>query len=189
MRKTLLLAFIIGAIGCTKRDVAPVAPAPTATFSVSGGAYGKYDFNVSATNADTYAWNFGDGEKSTVVSPSHSYAQNGTFSVTLTATGKGGSTTATRSLSVNDVRGTGTFWMKTGDYYVDVTVDDKYLLTITSNYSSAPSCGANGTASFTFLTQGVHNFTAKEKGRTFPKSWSGTIGVVAGQCSTMQLIY
>lgn len=189
MKKIILFTLIFGFIGCTKKEIAPLIPTPTATFSVTGGAYGTYDFNVSATNADTYIWSFGDGETSSAVSSSHTYARNGAFSVTLTATGKGGSTTVTRSVSVNDVRGTGTFWMKTGNYSVDVIVDDKYLTTVTSNYSSVPACGASGTASFSFLTEGVHSFAAKEKGRLFPNSWKGTVSVMGGQCTTMQLTY
>ncbi|MFW6691181.1 PQQ-dependent sugar dehydrogenase [Streptomyces sp. MAR4 CNX-425] len=40
----------------------------------------------------TYAWDFGDGATSDQPNPSHSYAENGTYHVTLTVTDPGGST-------------------------------------------------------------------------------------------------
>lgn len=46
------------------------------------------DFDASATiNAITYDWNFGDGGTASGDQVSHSYAANGTYSVTLLATG------------------------------------------------------------------------------------------------------
>lgn len=46
------------------------------------------DFDASATtNAITYDWNFGDGGTASGAQVSHSYAANGTYSVTLLATG------------------------------------------------------------------------------------------------------
>lgn len=43
-----------------------------------------------------WLWDFGDGEKSTEVNPSHTYQQPGYYTVSLTATGAGGSNTLTR---------------------------------------------------------------------------------------------
>ena len=46
------------------------------------------DFDASTTtNAITYDWNFGDGGTASGAQVSHSYAANGTYSVTLLATG------------------------------------------------------------------------------------------------------
>jgi PKD repeat protein len=42
--------------------------------------------------ADDYAWSFGDGGTSTDVSPDHTYAGPGTYTVTLTATSASGGT-------------------------------------------------------------------------------------------------
>jgi PKD repeat protein len=43
-------------------------------------------FNRTVFTADTYLWDFGDGNTSTDQSPTHTYVDNGTYTVTLTAT-------------------------------------------------------------------------------------------------------
>ena len=78
-------------------------------------AYGKpiADFNASAASGPaplsmnfvnsstgaiaTYAWTFGDGTTSTASSPAHVYFAAGVYTVTLTVTGPGGSSTKTRA--------------------------------------------------------------------------------------------
>ncbi|TNF47520.1 MAG: PKD domain-containing protein, partial [Bacteroidetes bacterium] len=42
-------------------------------------------FTNNSTNASSYLWDFGDGSTSTDFSPWHSYAQSGSYTVTLTA--------------------------------------------------------------------------------------------------------
>lgn len=44
------------------------------------------DFTNNTTNATSYLWNFGDGNQSQEVNPSHEYTEEGTFIVTMTAT-------------------------------------------------------------------------------------------------------
>ena len=65
---------------------------PAASFTSTAQAAGltamTVDFDASATtNAITYDWNFGDGGTASGAQASHSYAANGTYSVTLLATG------------------------------------------------------------------------------------------------------
>jgi PKD repeat protein len=43
-------------------------------------------FSNSTINATGYLWNFGDGQTSTTMAPTHTYALNGTYVVCLTAT-------------------------------------------------------------------------------------------------------
>ena len=61
--------------------------------------------NTSTGNISTYAWTFGDGTTSAVQSPSHVYAAAGSYSVSLTVTGPGGTNTLTESdyMTVTDV--------------------------------------------------------------------------------------
>ena len=47
---------------------------------------GGVQFTNSSTNATSYVWNFGDGQTSTDVSPTHAYASSGTYNVSLIAT-------------------------------------------------------------------------------------------------------
>ena len=45
---------------------------------------------------ESYAWNFGDGSTSITRSPSHTYSTVGSYTVTLTVTGTGGSDIETK---------------------------------------------------------------------------------------------
>ncbi len=58
----------------------------------------------SANNPTTWQWNFGDGGTSTQQSPSHTFNNAGTYSVTLTSTNEYGSDTETKSgyITVNE---------------------------------------------------------------------------------------
>jgi PKD repeat protein len=65
------------------------------------------DFVGSQSTADAgiefYDWDFGDGNTSTAADPSHTYATEGTYDVSLTVTDyNGGSDTASYSLAVDD---------------------------------------------------------------------------------------
>ena len=68
---------------------------PVANFSgtpTSGNAPLNVSFTDSSTNSPTsWSWTFGDGGSSTAQNPSHTYSAAGTYSVSLTATNSGGS--------------------------------------------------------------------------------------------------
>lgn len=67
-------------------DLPPLPTAmPTANFSyVKDG--NTVTFENTSTNATSYMWDFGDGATSTETSPVHTYAGDGDYTVTLTAT-------------------------------------------------------------------------------------------------------
>ena len=121
------------------------------------------NFTNASLNADTYSWDFGDGESSTETSPSHTYAADGTYDVTLTATNSGGSNSVTNQLELTSVltladlndtwkvapeagalavgptQGDGSWWSLSAD---DVTtrscfMDDKYTLGSDGSFSIA----------------------------------------------------
>jgi len=76
------------------------APVPTAIFSTSIDGM-DVTFTNSSTDADSYAWDFGDGESSAEMNPVHSYAENDDYSVTLTATGEGGEDMMTQTVTID----------------------------------------------------------------------------------------
>ena len=59
-------------------------------------------FTNQSVNADTYAWDFGDGSTSPNQSPAHSYASPGTYVVRLASSGPGGQS---KALKVVPIRG------------------------------------------------------------------------------------
>jgi PKD repeat protein len=79
--------------------------APVANFTASatsGVAPLALNFTNSSTGSITsYAWNFGDGTSSTSQSPSHVYSAAGSYTVSLTVTGSGGSNTKTLANYIN----------------------------------------------------------------------------------------
>jgi PKD repeat protein len=78
-------------------------PQIVASFTYSGAnkpAPCTVSFTNTSKNATSYHWNFGDGATSTLTSPTHNFTSAGTFSVTLTATGAGGSKTASKSVAI-----------------------------------------------------------------------------------------
>ncbi len=89
----------------TPSNVAPVTLGTTniADFvgvPTSGIAPLKVSFTDLSTNSPfAWAWTFGDGsvENATVQNPVHTYSAPGTFTVSLTATGTGGISTATKT--------------------------------------------------------------------------------------------
>ena len=91
--------------------------APTAA---AGGPYGGSEGNAvsfdgtGSTDPDgntlTYAWDFGDGATGTGATPTHEYADNGSYTVSLTVSdGNGGTDTKTTTATVTNLAPTGTF--------------------------------------------------------------------------------
>jgi hypothetical protein len=62
--------------------VVNASPIAAFTYNVNGSTV---SFNNSSLNATDYTWDFGDGETSTSVNPTHTYEANGEYTITLTA--------------------------------------------------------------------------------------------------------
>ena len=61
-------------------------------------------FTNTSTGATSYVWDFGDGTATeTTENPTHNYTSSGTFTVTLTATGPGGTDSTTDTVTANGV--------------------------------------------------------------------------------------
>jgi hypothetical protein len=72
--------------------VAPLAtvPAPMADFTFATDSLTATFTDLSTGSPAAWAWNFGDETTSVEQNPTHTYAQSGTYQVTLIVTGEGG---------------------------------------------------------------------------------------------------
>jgi PKD repeat protein len=101
---TLTVTNLDGSHSVTKANYISVIKAitpPEASF-VSTGTTGSKPFTVkfidtSSNTPASWSWSFGDGGTSTEQNPSHIYTNKGTFTVTMTATNEGGSSTVTKA--------------------------------------------------------------------------------------------
>jgi len=106
MKKIILSTFLILTmivVSCEDDEAAVEAPTARFTYTVDADNGLLVNFTNSSLNADTYSWDFGDGETSTDMSPSHTYAADGLYDVTLTATNSGGSNSVTEELELTSV--------------------------------------------------------------------------------------
>jgi len=78
-----------------------ITPVPTVTSITQTHVIGQYTFTANGvTAATTYQWNFGNGNTSTAVSPTHTYTAAGNYTVTLIVSNTCGSDTATLNITV-----------------------------------------------------------------------------------------
>jgi PKD repeat protein len=85
----------------TRTDYVVVGALPVADFTSNITGL-LVDFTNQSTSATTFAWDFGDGNTSNLLNPSHLYANAGTFTVTLTASSDCGSDQTTATVTVVD---------------------------------------------------------------------------------------
>ncbi len=78
-------------------DPLPPPALPTAAFDFTVAGL-TVAFQNQTQGATTFAWNFGDGGTSTVMSPSHIYSAAGAYSVTQTASNTSGSNSITKTI-------------------------------------------------------------------------------------------
>jgi CSLREA domain-containing protein len=78
----------------------PAAPVANFSWDQVPGTQ-DVDFTDTSTGSPAaWSWNFGDGDTSAEQNPSHSYASTGDFTVSLTATNAGGSSTVSETVTV-----------------------------------------------------------------------------------------
>ena len=111
-------------VGCTNTDsiyvtVVP-APVPAFTFSANGLTV---NFTNASTGALSYTWNFGDGASDNTASPSHTYAADGTYSVTLNIMGACGPDSLTQSVTVSSGIGINTIATSSFNVYPNPAAD------------------------------------------------------------------
>jgi len=97
MKGGFLLCIISAMIfsSCTK--------APVASFEVDQNevkAPATITFTNTSTNADEFLWNFGDGETTTEMNPTHKYVEGGDYDVTLKAYGEDDTNITTKTIVI-----------------------------------------------------------------------------------------
>jgi PKD repeat protein len=85
-------------------DLVPVEP-PVASFSasstfVSAGQTVRFTDTTTGGTPTSWSWSLGDGSSSTERNPTHVYQDSGTFTVRLTTSNAGGTSSATKSILV-----------------------------------------------------------------------------------------
>jgi len=95
MKKTIwiLTILVLAFTSCKKTDP------PTVDFFSEVSGY-KVTLTSSATNTDSYLWNFGDGKTSNEMNPVHEYLVSGEYDIKLTVIGEGGETFVTKKVTI-----------------------------------------------------------------------------------------
>ena len=151
-----------GSDSSTRSGLIDVAhPAPMANFTVdttTGIAPVLASFSDTSMGAITsYSWDFGDGSTSSLVNPTHTFAAYGTFTVSLTVTGPGGSDTLVRTGLMDVQPPAPAAW-----FTVSETLGNSPLTITFSDASSGPVSGYSwdfGDGSTSTLANPVHTFT------------------------------
>ena len=95
IRAATIVALALFMFSCGEDPVDP----PTVQIFSSVDGY-QVAFTATATNTDTYAWDFGNDETSTEQNPVYIYPQSGTYTATLTVTGEGGTADASVEVTI-----------------------------------------------------------------------------------------
>ncbi len=76
-----------------------IEPLPTANFDYTNNG-STFNFNNLSTNGNTFMWDFGDSNGSMMRDPSHTYTQEGTYTVQLEVTNGCGTVTFMETITV-----------------------------------------------------------------------------------------
>ncbi|MFK7806782.1 MAG: PKD domain-containing protein [Saprospiraceae bacterium] len=102
----LCLLLILGIASCGKDDDGGGTGTTDLTasfqFEVNADNFMEVTFSNFSSNATSYAWDFGDTNSSTDESPTHTYAAEGTYTVTLTASDGTDSKTQSKDVTITD---------------------------------------------------------------------------------------
>ncbi len=97
---SLTSSNIFGSSTASMEDLVTINDLPELTASFTENLL-TVQFNSTANFADNLSWNFGDGNTSTLASPTHTYASAGSYTATVTATNVCGSVSQEFNLNVD----------------------------------------------------------------------------------------
>ncbi len=150
-------------------------PEPNARFTAEVNSL-TVKFTDSSQDAETRSWDFGDNNSSTEVSPEHTYAAGGTYTVVLTVTNATGTDTDSQDIMVAQAFGNS---FLAGDWRVPA---QEGILSVgpelgSTEWWSMPegdlplrACAFDDV--YTFDADG--NFSINFQGETFLEPWQGT---------------
>lgn len=138
------------------------APVPDFEFSLDDLTV---QFNNNSTNADTYRWDFGDGNSSTALQPAHTYADAGTYDVTLSAINDCDSVAITQTLNLQMAA-------PTADFTADTTSGCAPFSVNFSNLSSPDA------TSFNWIFPGGMPLMSSDENPTVTYETPGTFNVI-----------
>lgn len=140
-------------------------------------------------NAYEYNWDFGDGKTSTLSEPTHTYLQNGIYTITLTATGSCGSITQSQEITINF--GQVVFYISNSNYGSISVYPNTQVLNwqccpgnITTWYETGiPDCWASNCFTYT-LEAGTYTYKAES---CYGDAFTSQYQVVAGECKKIRI--
>lgn len=155
---------------------------PTANFSesISGNTATFTNLSTSIANTLNYSWNFGDGNTSSIASPSHTYTSSGTYTITLIASNCIFSHTITKTiqigaLSINENSvGNFEFYPNPSTNQITIKVDNELLGSVYTIYDTIGKSVLNGKISSELnvidlgnLSNGVYIIEVASEGKYF----------------------
>lgn len=96
---TLIVHNALGSDTLEIPDYITVVTTPSVAFTYQANGL-TYNFTGILADADSFVWDFGDGSQSTDQNPSHTYAAEGNYTVTLTGQNECGETSSTQGITV-----------------------------------------------------------------------------------------
>jgi PKD repeat protein len=184
VKTKLLIPFAFIAVlaliaGCGKE--------PTACFTFSSSSIDDNNvtlagedvaFDNCSENATDYSWDFGDNNDDTGEKTTHAYDEAGTYTVTMTATGDGGSKSTSQDVEVADLTDTwtGILTLDTDEYPIILEIEQKGVeLTGTFQFDDGSGLADFTSGSETDVRDVTIKFTVPDATYPLPFKFIGTI--------------
>ncbi|MEQ8674242.1 MAG: PKD domain-containing protein [Aggregatilineales bacterium] len=167
-----------------------VAPPPPVAAFIANPAIGDAPLDVFFTDQSTglitsWFWDFGGGITSTLQNPSNNYINPGTYTVTLTVTGPGGSDTATATIFVTSPVPTATP-TSTGTITATVTATPSSTPSRTLTRTSTATNTSTATLTNTATSTSTATVTASATSTTTPSAtMTNTLTATATQTASV----
>ena len=170
----ILLIFVSLLISCNKEE----DPAkPTASFTTTKADYNTGEaivFTNTSADATAFVWSFGDATTSTEKSPTKTYNTAGVYVVTMTATGPGGSASATKQLTITVAESNKDL------YFIEYSANKIKKVSLKSGSVASDYLDITGKAGVGIAYDAVNNkvyfsdFEAADEGKIWRMNFDGT---------------